>query len=674
MVDRESIIKFFEENGIQNEKNITSLKNIYLIFDIINDEESYKDFIEGEAGSVRNPYKRLGKLKPEESLMSNITLKIKGAGEIDEVNKQGKLDYCKSVIMATAILYKMGYHFSDEEFSRAKSCYMLVLESLNKRRSKLGRLKENIERISGVEMNPYFPIDDFHGIFQNISNNDYPSEKESSKYRKGLLEVLVIFNDDNKTNEMIRDAVAGGSSDNIAQIMDIINLIGLGRVNFNERINVNSSKYKCISYMIDSRATSYESLIDIEEIERSYEVETEDSSRKRAEYERIIDQIYEKTVAECKSGEDFVRCLQDNLNKAIRYNTIAFSWSQENDNIVKIINRDKSDDINFDENAVTCHTWSRAMMDLLDRAGYDTYLIGRSGHQHVLFFDENNNAFVVDGTNSTRDEKPNWLRAPDISRSKLGLTPNHMYQVLGSDEYLRPEQKYYSGKELKSLGDIKKSQKERLEGLDIDLEKFKTPEGTYDYKAILKFIDENPSVMEPIWKKLREDYPGDKTVGFLNEVVSALTKGYEDDDLLMYNCLANIYYALTSGEGSVIKDGIEALGIKPAYSMGISHSLYKKVGDGTKLVQLIYIREKDGVKYYIWDDAGKFEEISKQELRDKINLGVYHSSKNNDSRCQFENRYVIPGIRTPKRPIEQEEEEIFGKKTTAPDEFGWIEI
>ena len=108
--------------------------------------------------------------------------------------------------------------------------------------------------------------------------------------------------------------------------------------------------------------------------------------------------------------------------------------------------------------------------------------------------------------------------------------------------------------------------------------------------------------------------------------------------------------------------------------MGISHSLYKKVGDGTKLVQLIYIREKDGVKYYIWDDAGKFEEISKQELRDKINLGVYHSSKNNDSRCQFENRYVIPGIRTPKRPIEQEEEEIFGKKTTAPDEFGWIEI
>ena len=47
MTNRESIIKFFEENGVRSEKNITSLKNVYLIFDIINDEETYTCFAAG---------------------------------------------------------------------------------------------------------------------------------------------------------------------------------------------------------------------------------------------------------------------------------------------------------------------------------------------------------------------------------------------------------------------------------------------------------------------------------------------------------------------------------------------------------------------------------------------------------------------------------------------------
>ena len=101
--------------------------------------------------------------------------------------------------------------------------------------------------------------------------------------------------------------------------------------------------------------------------------------------------------------------------------------------------------------------------------------------------------------------------------------------------------------------------------------------------------------------------------------------------------------------------------------------MYKKVGDRTKFVPLIYIKEKNGVAYYIWDDSRKFVKVDKQELLDKINSGEYHSSGNNGSKSPIDSRHIIAGIKTPKKSIRDEEEAIFGKAKNA-NGYDWQTI
>lgn len=672
MINKEKIVKFFEENGIRHGKNMTPLKNLYLIFELISDEETYNEFIEGDAGKVRNPYKTVYPIKPGKGLLHNVSERAKGTMYINKINNQAKLEYCMSVIMSAAIFHKMGYIFSEEEVARVEKCYDILYQDENNKNKKMHRLTESVKEIAGCEPEANFPFHFVGEEIKKIVTGQNPSKEESEEYRKKLLEALNTLNDKEATKDLIYDIVNNNYTDETLAMNDIVNLICAGKINFNENININGSKVLYVAQLADKGIESSESVQSMEEYKYDY-MQDEMSEEKLNQYNEVIDEILEKSYKESESGKDLALCLYNNLNEALLYNTTAFSWGQDNENIQTIINNEKLDDINYDKNVVTCHTWSNAMLDLLSRAGYDAYKVGEEGHQFVLYFDEDRNACVADGTNPPGDDVPNWFRAADISRNKLGLAPSNLFQILGNDEYLRPNNLHYYNNELVRSSELEEAQRKKSATKEFNIKEFKKEDGTYDYTEMLKAIDENPAFTKNLVDAIKYGKTGKSTIGVLNEIIKSLTKGHEDDDLLALNCISNIVFAIKSEEYSFAKNIAEAIGIKPAYSIGASHDLYKKVGDRTKFVPLIYIKEKDGVTYYIWDESGEFVEVDKQDLLDKINSGEYHSSSNNGSKSPIESRNVIAGIKTPKKSVEDEEEAIFGKKKSE-DGICWQSI
>lgn len=671
MFNREKLVNFFEENGISNSSNFTQLKNLYLIFELINNEETFKGFIEGEEGKVRNPYKNVYQMKPGKDFFKNISERARGTIEINEINKQAKLDYCKSVVMSAAIFHKMGYNFSKEEASRVETCYDILYKDIKDSNKKINRTIQSIIEMSGYESQANFPLFSYGEEIKKIMSNENPSKEESEKYRNYLKNAISMLNDNEATKNFIYDFVNSNNSYDNSAIEDIVNLICLGKINFNENMNINSSKIQYISQLVSSGIESSDEREYREEVQYSW-TESQDVVEKINQYNEVIDEILEKSLKDNESGKNLARLLYSNLNDALLYNTTAFSWSQDNENIKDIINKDKTEDINRNNRTITCHTWSSAMLDLLTRAGFDAYIVGQSGHQFVLYFDENKNACIADGTNPPSNEVPNWFRAADISRNKLGLTPNNLFQILGRDEYLRENNLYFSDNGLVRASEIEEQQRNSKNKKEFNIDEFKKEDGTYDYKSIIKTIDKNPSLTKKLVETIKSGKAGNSIISALNEIIKTLVEGHEDDDLLALNCISNIVYAIKTEEDGFLKNVFETIGVKPAYSIGASHNIYKKVGDRTKFIPLIYIKEKDKTAYYIWVEPGEFVEIEKQDLIDKINSGEFHSSSNNGSRKLIEGRYIIAGIKSPKKSINEEEESIFGKKDT--DDMGWQRI
>ena len=589
-------------------------------------------------------------------MIGNIKKRAKGFVDNEKLYYKTRLEYALSIFLTSIMMYKMGYYLSLDEVERVKESYQFLI---------------NHEKDVPIDLSIY------ESEYQETIERKDRLATDSDEYRKKLSRALAILNDKEKVKELVHDMAEHKNIEDLDVIDGVIDIIIYGKVNFNERINVNASIIRTIERFNEDGIESYEEGIDTEEYEQSYGYSIPDEDKEK-EYYSILERVYEKSVEEQKkSGRPLSYHLYINLNNELVYNTIAFSWSQDNQKIKDIINHHRTEDINEENNAVTCHTWSSAMRELLSMAGYDAYVVGRKRHQFVLFFDEEGNPWVADGTNAPNHERPNWFFGSDLSRTRLGLEPNYLYQVMGNNEYLKEDNIFYDehGEQRKG-NDIIYEQYRRKNSFTFDIDDYRREDGSIDYKAILKVLDNNPDIMDKFAKAVKESHDGSSMVDFINEVIKCLIKGHEGDDLLLLNCIMNMVYILKSGEKGTLAWLKEISGIMPGYSIGVTHKIYQKVGDRTKIVPLIYVKGKDNVEYYIWNDTDGFIKITKEALKEKIESGEYHSSTNNGSTERLESIAIIPGIRSPKKSVEAEEVEIFGETTSveADDGSGWVNI
>lgn len=644
MFDKEKLIEFLKKQGVHDGQDTSWLKNLYIVFSMITEERYFDIFIKGKIYEVRNPYKSVYPIKVDKDLMKNIGRRIEGDIKIKQTNLVSRQDCCNAVVLVSIIFHKMGYDFSEKELARINECYRISQKLSNNKLLKY--------QLDGV-------LDGVIDEIQTLLAGESYSKEECSEYRQSFEDALTILKDNNKTLQYIHDCLQNNKENQEKKaIYDILSLVCCSKVNFNETVNVNCSKIQYMFEIIDKGITSYDELEEEYEIEKSYGKISFDE-KKRAEYDVIIDEIVKKSMSESEKGEDLAYCLYKNLNDAVVYNTIAFSWSQDNAYIQSIIGNDKSEDINLNRNEVTCHTWSRAMMDLLTKTGYEAYIVGRRYHQFVLFFDENYNVYIADATNAGLSDRPNWFKGSDLSRTKMALTPTNFFQVLGHNEYLQPDDVLYVNGTYKRESDIAEEQYKRQSSISFNIDEFKDENGQYDYTAIFKYMDDNPRIVDSIMAKMKERHDGGNIVDFITEVVKWITKGHEDDDALLASCLSNLIYVLTKGERNMLKEVINNLNVIPLYSIGHSHDLYRQTETRTEFVQLIYIKGENEKEYFVWDKEKGFVKTSKQEIIDKINSGEYHSSTNNGSRGKLNLGYVIPGIRSPRKTIQSEENSIF---------------
>lgn len=637
MIDRKSILKFFYENNFEDAKVASRIRNFYTIFSIIEDQKYFDAFIKDNICAVRNPYKNVYPIQLNEEILKTVEKRIIGSKEINVVNDGVKLNYCNSVIMSAIIFRKMGYSFSEDELNRIRECCKII---------------EGVKNI-GFYVNP-LPYSGSE--IEKILVSDR-SEENCENYRNELRSVLEIVNDDEETIEYIHDLIQNISEFTGAEAMfDITYLVAMQKVYFNEIANTNCSKIKYMLSLMNQKITSSEELENDEEYVLSYEPDFIDQE-KRAEYDKALEEIYLKAEADYENGDDFIYSLYKRLNEAVVYNTLAFSWDQRNRNVEKIINNDKSKDINSNRNEVTCHTWSRAMVDLLDRSGYEAYIVGDEGHQFVLFFDEENNAFVADGTNPSYSDRPHGIKASDIARAKLGLDPTNFFMVLGNDEYLYPSDILYKDGEYMKESDI--GRRQATANASFSLDDFKDENGQYDYSAMIKKIDDNPKLIDEFTSEVKSRYNSENIVDFINDFLKGITKGHEDDDLLLITCVSNLVYMLKKGENTLLKSAIDSLKVLPVYSIDYSDKLYKKTETRTKFVPLIYTKTESGKSYFLWDDEEGFVRMPEKEIIEKINSGEVHSSTNNGSKKGLDSVYVIPGMKSPKKSVKDEENAVF---------------
>ena len=655
-MDIELIKQFFKENNVNNGHNLPAIKNLFVVIDAINNQNTYDEVVIGGANLPRNPYKYTAPITPGKDMIGNIKKRAKGFVDNEKLYYKTRLEYALSIFLTSIMMYKMGYYLSLDEVERVKESYQFLI---------------NHEKDVPIDLSIY------ESEYQETIERKDRLATDSDEYRKKLSRALAILNDKEKVKELVHDMAEHKNIEDLDVIDGVIDIIIYGKVNFNERINVNASIIRTIERFNEDGIESYEEGIDTEEYEQSYGYSIPDEDKEK-EYYSILERVYEKSVEEQKkSGRPLSYHLYVNLNNELVYNTIAFSWSQDNQKIKDIINHHRTEDINEENNAVTCHTWSSAMRELLSMAGYDAYVVGRKRHQFVLFFDEEGNPWVADGTNAPNHERPNWFFGSDLSRTRLGLEPNYLYQVMGNNEYLKEDNIFYDehGEQRKG-NDIIYEQYRRKNSFTFDIDDYRREDGSIDYKAILKVLDNNPDIMDKFAKAVKESHDGSSMVDFINEVIKCLIKGHEGDDLLLLNCIMNMVYILKSGEKGTLAWLKEISGIMPGYSIGVTHKIYQKVGDRTKIVPLIYVKGKDNVEYYIWNDTDGFIKITKEALKEKIESGEYHSSTNNGSTERLESIAIIPGIRSPKKSVEAEEVEIFGETTSveADDGSGWVNI
>ena len=659
MINKEKLIKFFKENNISESQDIpTFIRNFYTIFNVINDQEYFDAFIKGRNRYVRIPYK----LKINKKFFQNLIRRINETKEIKKIKRDNQqVVYCdyNAVVAAAIIFYKMGYKFSNDEIARIKKC--------NFRRKIKNIIKDIIENFRGRKKYAIIKdiIENFRGrkkcsIIKNIIKNKECPREECEMYIEDFKKMMEILNNSEKTIEYIYNGFHNKNMEYNSILDDLEFLILSGKVNFNENVNQNLSKICEVRDIIEEQEIISSTQI-IEQERKSYE--SKEAFEKKNEYDDIINNILETAIRKCKDKKALPYYLYQELNNSLVYNTITFSWSQLNPKIEKIIENDKTEDINAKSNKVTCHTWSRAMLDLLTKSGYEAYIINGNPHQFVLFFDEEHNAYTADGTNRSYGDRPHWFRGPDIIRSKLGIYPSNLYRVSKYDEYLTINDILYRDGILKSENDIKIEQFARREQISFSMENFKIKNSEYDYKAVFKFIDENPSMVSYFGNFIKERSKENEIIDVINEIIMNLIKGNEDDNLLLTRCVSNLVYVLKEQEKSIITELVKNKDVIPVYSINDSDDLYKKVDNGTKIVPLIYIKDKKRLNYFIWDDKKGFYKIEKKDLLDKINSGEYHSSKISGIVDKgTSKRYILPGLRSPRKTLKEEEEAIFGEE------------
>ncbi len=656
-MDMESIERFFKENGVVDRKQLPHIKNFYGILDMIHNRDMH-DVIMSISGEMpRNPYKRNTTIKPGKCMVDAVKKRASGAATNNKLYKDTLLEYYTAIFLTSIMIYKMGHYLEYEEVSRLEKVY----EELKKKSDKLS-----------------FDLDEYESDYRDAISVKGRLAVDSDKYRENIAEALEVLSDDIKSKELFHKIVEQETTENMDAYMAIIGLVTCAGVNINEKANVNASIIRTLFSFEKSGIESYDSAISSEEYRKGFDDSISDETQED-EYYEILNRVYEKSLSESQeSGKPLSLCLYENLNLELVYNTTAFSWSQDNKRVREIINHHRSKDINESNNAVTCHTWSSAMRELYSMAGFDAYIVGEKGHQFVLFFNEEDNVCVADGTNPPDQDRPNWFQGADLTRSKLGLAPNVFYQVLGKNEYLIKDDMYIEDGAYKKRSEIVDKQKQRFGDLKFNIDDYRREDGSIDYKAVFGFVDNNPDMMYKFAEAIKESHDGTKLVEFLNEAIMCLVQGHEEDDLLITNCVSNLVYILKGGKENCIDWLKELTGIAPGYDIGASHDLYKKIENRTKMVPLIYVKGREKVDYYIWDDTEGFINISKEELLEKINSGEYHSSKNNDSKSIFQSRMIIPGIRSPRISKEKEEKEIFGEGTAKDvvtvEENGWVRI
>ena len=651
----ESVKEFFVKNNVEDDDHIWYSKNFYAVLELLKYDKAYEEVVMQGLYGPRNPNTSQYPIKLGKGMVNNIISRITGAVSSIKDNEKITTEYRQAILIQATMLYKMGYEFKYNEITTLMDVY----DFLDAERDKLN-----------------LHLEKYDDIYKDIiAQKKYPTTSARA-YRNKLEKVLKTISDEESSKNIYFDIINDYDVENHDIIDEFVDLACNSNVCINHKANINLRKIQQMEILKANGVESYEEACQDQEYQESYGVQVADPEQV-AEYRKVMRRIYEKSYEEYeKNGKNMAHALYENLNKELVYNTTAFSWSQENEQVKKIINHHESEDINEKRRAVTCHQWAKAYRELLTAAEYDAYVVGKEGHQYVLFFDEEVEPYIADATNPPDWDSPNWFHGSDLTRSKLGLTPNNMFKLVSRCNRMGGRNQFFDNGVLKERYQIIGEQAARKDNIKFNIDDYKKENGKIDFKAVIKVIDENPTIAEKFAKTVWDNHQGEDMVIFMNDILKCLIEGHEDDDLLVATCVSNLVYILAKGEDSLLNTIKEKTGIFPGYSMGYSLDLYKKTEDRTKMVPAIYVKEKDRVDYYVWDEVDGFTNITKQEIIDKINSGEYHCSKNNDSKGPLETRFFIPGIRSPKKDIKEEQEAIFGadKSTVIEDENGWQHI
>ena len=645
----ESLREYFKEIGIENDFHFPWCKNFYTVMKVTRNGNSYKGqqkedkvIIKGPLGTGALPYRA-------------VTWHKKIYGYIsprDLINKT-ELQYKVAILMSTILMYKLGCTITDRMVSN---------------------LEEYYKELQGKQKEIEFDVSVYEDVVKRIVEHKRRSPKAVEEYKAKLEKAVKLLSSKEQSKAAFQDIFTGKYEGDLEALDDISIMAISGKVSINPIANTNAGIVRTMRDLSEERIETHEAA---KEYEREQEkLGNGPDPEQDAEYEKFIDRVYQEAVQEhVEKEKDLQLCLYEHLNREVDYNTIAFSWSQEHPKIKEIIKHDRSRDMNKYNKVVTCHTWSYAMRELLYKAGFDAYMVGGRAHRFVIFFDEEGNPWLADGTNAPRDDRPSWFRGSDITRTKMGMTPALLYRIKAVDEQLRDENEYYDKSidgtdRLRSSGRIKKEQFEACPEHKFDIKKYMDKNGKIDFVAIFRELDQFPGLDDLFGKAINETVDEDSVAEYISEAVKFLTQGYENDDLLADTCISNLVFIIRNlmNNGRLSWDNP-----RPEYSVCFVDYLYVKDSENkkeirTKVRPLVTISSFYGNEYYIWMGSEEgLVPISREEVRDKIRSGEIHSSTNNG---KYDDWKLAPGLNAPNVSQKKEEIAIFGEDPEEPEDQG----
>ncbi len=120
--------------------------------------------------------------------------------------------------------------------------------------------------------------------------------------------------------------------------------------------------------------------------------------------------------------EDLARAIYIELNKRVKYDDgIVYGNQDLSVNFIKEIYNKNRNEINLENNKITCKNWSELYAELLELNGIKAYILGEK-HKYIEFF-INNKMIIADGTNIIKDENNKHEIMNDLDRAKYGIKP-----------------------------------------------------------------------------------------------------------------------------------------------------------------------------------------------------------------------------------------------------------